>query len=221
MASRMLHYIISIEIAKRIKIDELDRFVIGALIPDASSHNDGSYDVAHYFDVRKIDENISKGINWTRFEKKYEKQIDEDSLYIGYLCHLITDAVWFKRITDKHIRKYPKTDRGIYIQKGYKDFQILNSLLTEKYSICYPPLKISQIDIDEIDGSLVESVFSEFKNDFSQECVFDKNDLLVYPYDDVIAFVEECVECCVLEISALKNGNEKVEPYSYYTEPRP
>lgn len=48
MASRMLHYVIATEIAGRLSIDDMDRFIIGSLLPDASLHEDGSYAIAHF-----------------------------------------------------------------------------------------------------------------------------------------------------------------------------
>ena len=68
MASRMLHYILAIEITKNVMVNDMNRFVVGALIPDASSHNDDSYDIAHFEDIIKGNDNIRKGINWTLFE---------------------------------------------------------------------------------------------------------------------------------------------------------
>lgn len=215
----MMHYIISIEISKRVAIDDLDRFVIGTLVPDASSHSDGSYNVAHFEEILRMGDVISRGINWTLFETKYQDKMI-DSLYIGYLCHLITDAIWFYRITDKYIRIYPKSERTKYIERGYRDFQILNKLLQEKYSVIYPSFRITPIEIDEICVSLVEPIVEEFKNDFEQESISDNEILLVYPFEDILAFIEESVEVCVQEICALRHKKEKIQPYRYYTEPR-
>lgn len=221
MASRMLHYILAIEIANRVVISDMNRFVIGSLIPDASNHNDGSYDIAHFGDIVKCNGNIKKGINWTLFESKYKKDLEEDDLYVGYLCHLIADAVWFNRIADKYIRIYPKKDRINYIKKGYEDFQKLNTLLLEEYFVNCPSVQISNIDIDEIHTNLVENLIQELSKDFETHIPCDKSELEVYPYEAVIEFIHESVNICVKEINALRNNQKGVNPSVYYTEPRP
>jgi len=221
MASRMLHYILAVEILKRISISDMDRFIIGCLLPDCSSHSDGSYDIAHFRDIDVSGDCIKKGINWSLFEKKYSSQIVEDSLYLGYLCHLIADAVWFKQITDKYVRIYPKDIRTKYIKRGYEDFQKLNYLLIEEYSVVCPSLPISSIDIDDINCELIQTLMQEFVGDFALQNQYEKNDLSVYPYDAVIDFINRSVSVCVKEINAFRNNDATIDPRIFYTEPRP
>lgn len=221
MASRMLHYILAVEIANNVPIRDINRFIIGSLIPDASSHSDGSYDIAHFADTDKAEERIKKGINWSLFEHKYKNEILDDSLYIGYLCHLIADAIWFKQVADKYIRIYPKKDRMSYIKKGYKDFQKLNSLLVEEYSVTCPSLQITTLKINEVNPHLMEQLFNEFAWDFKSGEKYNKNDLQVYPYEAVIDFIDESVNVCIKEIIALRNMDKTINPYIYYVETRP
>lgn len=220
MASRMLHYILAIEIAKNVMLNDMNRFVVGTLIPDASSHNDDSYDIAHFEDIIKGNDNIRKGINWTLFENKYKKELEEDPLYMGYLCHLIADAIWFKRITDKYIRIYPKNDRMRCIKKGYEDFQKLNALLIEEYGISCPLLQAPSIDIEEINTSLVDELIYKLRKDFEVHTQCNKSELEVYSYEAIIEFIHESVEMCVKEINALRNNEKGVNPDIYYTESR-
>lgn len=49
MASRLLHYLIASELAERQEIKDKNRFCIGALLPDLSGHEDGSYNTAHFW----------------------------------------------------------------------------------------------------------------------------------------------------------------------------
>ena len=216
MASRMLHYILAVEIANNVMINDMNRFIVGSLITDASSHNDSSYDIAHFENVVKCNDNIKKGIDWTLFENKYGKGIQEDSLYVGYLCHLITDAIWFKRITDKYIRIYPKDARIKYIKRGYEDFQKLNSILLEKYCISSPKLQVSSVDIEEINVNLVDNLIHEMQKDFDVRMQCDKTELVVYPYEAIMEFIDESVSVCVKEINALRDNRKGVDPYVYY-----
>lgn len=217
MASRILHYVIATEIAGRLSIDDMDRFIIGSLLPDASQHEDDSYAIAHFGEKH--------GINCELFEGKYQEEILTDSLYLGYLCHLIADKIWFKRITDKFVRIHPKKDRIAYIQKGYEDFQKLNSLLIEEYALSCPTLEFAKLDtqeieIQEIRQELVAQVSDAFQEDFNACKKYDNYEFAVYPYEAVRKFISEAVAVCVKEINALRNGGEKVDFSIYRKEPR-
>ena len=48
MASRMLHFVMASELLQELGIKDRNRFLVGALLPDASSHPDGSYDGMEY-----------------------------------------------------------------------------------------------------------------------------------------------------------------------------
>lgn len=48
MASRLLHYLIASELAERQEIKDKNRFCIGALLPDLSGHEDGSYNTGAF-----------------------------------------------------------------------------------------------------------------------------------------------------------------------------
>ncbi|MDF2543854.1 MAG: hypothetical protein K0S47_3572 [Herbinix sp.] len=123
MASRLLHYLIAEEIAKTNSQIYRDRFIYGSLLPDLSLHEDGSYDRAHYGEYSA--ENKTKGINWHKFRNKYYHAMRMDSLYLGYICHLIMDALWFSKIADKYIRIHPYPERKEYYQKSYEDYKVL------------------------------------------------------------------------------------------------
>ena len=97
MASRMLHYTIALELMKHMNIKDKNRFGVGVLLPDASSHKDGSYNSAHFYDEWQMDV-LYKGVNWKRFVAKYSDRLWTDDLYLGYLSHLIMDAIWFHDI---------------------------------------------------------------------------------------------------------------------------
>ena len=198
----MLHYVIAVCIADVIDIKDKNRFFIGSLIPDLSSHDDGTYATAHFlsenFQVCEVGE---KRFDWEIFKEKYHEKILEDDLYLGYLCHLISDEIWFQMITDKYVRIYPKEERINYIKKGYGDFQKLNALLIDKYQLHNPNLQMVEIDLKEIKQELQEYLLQQFENDFVVYEKFQKKDLLLYPYDTVMEFLDISIASCIKEIS--------------------
>ena len=103
MASTIIHYAISKILSEKLHVQGKERFLFGAtLVPDASSHDDGSYDQAHFQDWSS--DRLRKGINWNLFAQKYRDRFETDPIYLGYWCYLIQDSIWLHDIVDKHVR---------------------------------------------------------------------------------------------------------------------
>lgn len=215
MASRIMHYAVAHRLTKSVEIKDYNRFVFGALAPDLSSHNDGSYDVAHFW--RKIESKGIKGIDWIKFYNKYRNEILDDDFLLGYYIHLIVDAYWFKHIQDKFIRKYPKDVKSILYTKGYSDMYKYNNILIEKYSLVYNIDSISNLKIDEINETNANQYLMDFKKDFQCEKLFNP-EFEVYPYDDIMLFIENVYELCVSEINALKENQPLLNPEDLFVE---
>ena len=158
MASRMLHYVMARELLQKLKIKDKNRFLVGALLPDASSHQDGSYDTAHFYEEAER-EVLCKGINWRRFAEKYGDILWTDDMCQGYLCHLIMDAVWFHDVADRYVRTYPYPKRRDMYQKGYEDFNRLNMILRKQYGLINPGLKVEAVAIEEVKTELIHLFF--------------------------------------------------------------
>lgn len=219
MASRMLHYMVAKNVAEHGRVSDWNRFIIGSLIPDASSHSDNSYNIAHF--GGELKDRSKKGIDWHLFIKKYEHEIMEDSLYQGYICHLIADAIWYKRIMDKYIRIYPKKDRKGYVEIGYGDFKKLNSILVKEYHLECPELVLPENYMEEADAKIAETVVSQFQEDFQCTKHYEKSELEIYPYEAVEQFITESVEVCSHELNALDGSSKFIDTSIYYTERRP
>lgn len=214
MASNMIHYVISKKILERIEVEDSERFLFGAsIVPDVSIHEDGSYDKAH-FQGWSIDY-LKKGIDWNLFEQQYYNSFDIDSIYLGYWCHLVQDAIWFHDIVDKYIRIYPQDIRKNYYQKGYSDYKRLNYLLFKEYHLVVPSFSQQDIPVKEVRKDLVQTKLDTFYEQFNfAECT--KNDLIVYTWDVVIKYIEKCVEFCVYEIEARKNNGVRSNPSRFF-----
>lgn len=215
MPSRLIHYLIAEEIAKTNKQFNRDRFVYGVLLPDLSMHEDGSYDRAHYGE--NLIENKIRGINWIKFNDKYHHRMICDSLYLGYYCHLIMDALWFSKIVDKFIGIHPYAERKTYYQKSYEDYKILNYLLSKEYSLQYHIPMIDNIDIEEVNLSLRNTYFEELKEDITNPSIADKKDLKLYPYDVIIDYIKQARELCINELETFYKGIEFMNPRTLYT----
>lgn len=214
MASRMLHYVMATKLAQELEIKDMNRFRVGALLPDASSHSDGSYNVAHFYDEVER-EVLYKGVNWRKFAQKY--RLWSDDMFLGYFCHLIMDAVWFHDVANKYVRIYQYPERKQIYLKGYEDFNKLNVILRKKYGLEKPKLCVENVFIEEVQETLFSTVFDGFEADFAMEGDWKPEDLELYPYEALQEYMEKCKSICVGEIEALKQGKVFVECERFFS----
>ena len=214
MPSRMIHYLIAEKVAEQVKIKDINRFKIGSLCPDMSRHDDGTKNITHYFEIH----GDVKGGNWLRFVEQYREQMQQDDLYLGILCHLITDMIWFHEIMETQIRSKVKTkeERQAKYQEGYIDFHRLNYILRKEFDLRYELEEDRNIELEGLHLELYDEVFEGLFKDFFLEHPARKDDLAIYTYDITVACITLCIRECVGAISAFRNGEELVSPEKYF-----
>lgn len=214
MASNMIHYVISKRVAELTGIEDLERFLLGAVVaPDASFHTDGSYDEAHFGGLSA--DGTRKGIDFNRFEEKYGERFEADSLYLGYWCHLIEDAVWVRDMADKYIRIHKGEVKKAYYQKGYRDYERLNYLLQKEYRLQKPEFGSIEVPIDEVKKDLIETIMDSTLGYFNAEPC-EKSDLELYTWDAIMTYIDNCVQVCAEEMEKWKTGKENIQAEQYY-----
>lgn len=213
MPSRMIHYLIAEKVAEKIYIEDLNRFKIGSLCPDMSWREDGSKNRTHFFEIH----GEKKGGNWMTFMAQYEEKMAQDDLYLGILCHLITDMIWFHEVMETQIRSKVKLkeERQAKYQEGYQDFHRLNYILREEFGLVYELEEDRNIEFSGIHPEFYEDVFGGLYQDFSEPPA-KKEELGIYTYDVTMPCVNLCIEECVGAITAFRNGEELVNPEQYY-----
>ena len=215
MASRIMHYAIANILTKKIDIKDYNLFVFGALAPDMSRHDDGSYDIAH---VGRINELKGiKGIDWIKFYKKYKDKILNDDFFLGYYVHLIVDAYWLKHIQNKFIRNRPEEEKAVLRVKGYREMYFYNRLLIEKYGLINNLKVIRNEEIEEINEVYIEPFVRKFEKDFlysGRENIHFQ----VYPYEEIMMFIQNACEKCIREIKAARQNYGMGNPEEFYVE---
>lgn len=212
MASSMMHYIISNRIIKQYHVQNESRFLLGATFgPDASSHDDGTYDMAHFENIK----GDRKGIDWHLFEKKYGDRMFVDEFYLGYWCHLIQDSVWFHDIVDKYVRIYTGEIKKEYYQKGYRDYGRLNYLLQQEYQVEVPKFVLDTPAIEGISKGKMILLNEDFYNHFDAlPC--EREILELYRWDIIVDFIQHSTNLCISEMEALQQGKARVAPESLF-----
>jgi hypothetical protein len=213
MASRIMHYGIAQIVSQGTPILDMNRFLWGALAPDLSNHEDGSYALAHFSDV--VEEKGIKGINWGRFGEEFRNQILTDDFFLGYFVHLISDACWLKDIQQKYVRSFPKPERREMILKGYEDMKKCNPLLIKEYQLKNMLLPMEPVVMKEIDfdrgGELLLALWEDFAIPYPENEQLD-----IYDYEAILSFIEKGAEKCLTEITALKTHSTMGDPRELY-----
>jgi len=214
VASGMIHYVISKRVAKLVGIEDVERFLLGAVVaPDASSHSDGSYDKAHF--QGWLQDRTMKGIDFNRFADKYGDRFEADDFYLGYWCHLMEDAIWVHDVVDKYVRIYTGEVKKTYYQKGYKDYERLNYLLLQEYGLQSFAFINREVSVEEVRQELLTSVIESMKGYFEAEPC-KKEELELYIWEVITAYIDNCVQFCTEEIKKWRRGKENSQAEQYF-----
>lgn len=214
MPSRMIHYLITEEVAKRVEIKNRNRFKLGSICPDMSAREDGSKHRTHFMEIH----GERKGCNWLTFVSKYEEKMKQDDLYLGVLCHIITDMVWFHDIMETQVRSKEKNkeNRQAMFQRGYADFHRLNYILKNEFGLIYQLENDRNLELEGLRMDLYEDVVQGLYRDFFEDPVAEKEDLEIYIYDMSLECIHKCIEECVRVIKAFREGEELIQPQKYF-----
>ncbi len=210
MASRIMHLVIAKLITKKIIIQDEQSFYLGSLAPDLSKYGSDNYNESH-FGIQLSD---IKGIDYSKFARKYYDKIISDEFIKGYLVHLVTDAIWLKDIQQVYIRNNHEEKESLY-KLGYQDMKIYNSLLIEKYNINNLENSFINSTVDEINYVHLNDLIKDLESDFVAN-PYNLQLLQVYPYDSVIKFIMASVNQCVKIIRIINNGGNIDTPTSYF-----
>ena len=218
MPSRMIHYLIAEKVAEQIKIENRNRFKLGSLCPDMSCREDLSKNRTHYLEIH----GDKKGGNWMTFMSRYADKMKKDDLYLGVLCHLVTDMIWFHEIMETQIRSKVKSkeERQAMYQKGYTDFHRLNYILRNEFGLVYHLEEDRNLDLEGLHSELYDEVVQGLYQDFFDDPEAEKEDLEVYTYDISLECIRLCIKECVNAITAFRKGEELIHPEKYYVPTR-
>lgn len=214
MASRIIHVIVGLRIAGQITLTTPDRFFFGNILPDCvdgPGGRNGRKAYSHFWDYN-TDKKI-KGQNWHLFWDKYENY-DMDELYLGYVCHLVTDAVWVQEI----ITHLPKECR--HLPALYRDYHRLNELLRTELH----PQAMQQIlhmnwienEIEEPDLSMWTHYYQELLHDLAENTGCTKDDLEILEFDSILNFIDQAAAAACEEIRAKRNGDTDLDPEDFF-----
>ena len=161
MAQRLIHYLLGEIFSKEIELKSKERFLLGSIIPDAymdlkdrdKTHFANRTEETTYFD-------------FNLFREKFDRQINEDSLYLGYYMHLVED-VFYRQFIHRDEFRVPKGQEEVSML--HNDYHILNSYIVSKYNcqnILQDKINLDSEKIMEIAEFRIEGFLRDFAGDF-------------------------------------------------------
>ena len=193
MGSAVMHLCIGKKIAKKLNNSDRKEFLIGNLAPDLSKLTNQSRYISHFLKKIVINDTEREVPDLDKFLEKYKDRLNEPFIQ-GYLCHLISDDVWFREYIPNHVVSITEDKKQIllrdiddYIPYGdframmYSDYNKTNKDLFLLYK-----LNLKRFDNMDIDDPNME----EFE--------FDEIHRLI---DQISDYLEYC-----------KSGDEEIEP---------
>lgn len=193
MASRMIHYLIASEIIKRSKIYNIERFICGSLLPDASIDHKKS----HYSET---DSDNYHFMNLNKYYADFKDRLN-DELYLGYYLHLVQDVIFRMEVTS--VVKYNPLNPE-ELNRLYDDYHSINAWINEEYKL-KRNIEITNIEDEKINSiaSFNYSLFIEsMKNDFD-----DIRKQNYYYFDETMAkdYIDKSTDISLKLINKLNN----------------
>ena len=164
MAQRLIHYLLGEIFSEEIELKNKKRFLLGSIMPDAYM-NLKDRDKTHF--ANRTEETTYFDFNL--FREKFDRQINEDSLYLGYYMHLVED-VFYRQFIHRDEFRITKSQKEISML--HNDYHILNSYIVSKFNcqnILQEKINLDSEKIMEIAEFRIEGFLKDFAGDFSDK----------------------------------------------------
>ena len=189
MPSRMLHFCITNEILKSIKIDK-NMFILGNLSPDAHDGTLSGNFSAHY----KKSQIEYPVFDLKAFRNKYMSN-GFNEFVLGYYCHIITDEIWSKSIYLEYFQ-CNEDEKNRRVEMCYEDYFTLNGIILEYFNLDKVLLKVpKQVPVEEVVLEKLIQIVDSFYNDFN--CNNQCNKLSILDMQFVLDFIRTATDECL------------------------
>ena len=216
MASRVMHLAIANEIMKQVDIENVERFRLGVVLPDAYKHNIQSATDSHL--KYTTEDGTKKTYKLAWFRATYGELMETDELYLGYYLHLIQDTIFRYFVYSLHNwDPYPKGN----IERLHNDYKLLNNYVVERYKInpsLVIPEDINKEPIFNIYPFDVAQLSTDFKTDFEP---YNNGEAFFFTQKMADEYIKTATEKCLEEIKALENGTSIINELEWAWDKNP
>ena len=205
MGSAVMHLCVGKKVAQKLNSVDRKAFLIGNLAPDLSKITNQSKYISHFLKKIEINDSEREVPDLDKFVKKYKNRLNEPFIQ-GYLCHLISDDIWFREYIPNHVISITEDKKQILLRdiddyRPYDDFRSImysdysktNKYLFEMYKINlkkYDDMNIPNPNMEEFEyeeiHKLIEQIsyFLEYSEENKEECEVEFDDNRMDDYDN-------------------------------------
>lgn len=209
MASRIIHLAIANEIAKEIEIEDMNRFRLGSILPDAYAKGLGT-STSHL--KTKINNNTQNTYRLAWFREQYKNEMQQDSLYLGYYMHLIQDILFRHFVYDDY--KWDPVPEG-NVQRLHNDYGLINTYVIDKYNVSDKldiPSDMNGNALIEIYPFDLEQLKINFIGDFQTRY---EGKIFFFTEKMADEYIEKATKMCVAEIEAIRKAGYIIDEEKY------
>lgn len=200
MAQRTVHYVFGLRLAEACGIDDVLRFLLGSLLPDAISSKD-ERDVTHY---------VFRGADGTRYYQFDHFRRDfadrtRDPLYLGYYMHLVEDC-FYRAFCHEDYQLYFIQDEAV--RALHRDYHLLNPWLVRRYALQNLLVIPSDFQTEPLAG-LADFALTKLQADLAQDFTEQPAGDFTYLSPAMMEeFIERYLPQAEAELRAVLEGRE-------------
>lgn len=210
MAQRTIHILFATLLSDKIELYDKNRFLIGSILPDAYI-NPTDRKIAHFIKYTS-DENCLY-FNFHEFLEKFQSNIIDDDLYLGYYAHLVEDA--FYRYFLYYEKNFMTNIKSYKLDILHNDYHILNSYITKKY-VLPAYLELPKDYEKEALNGITEFDVKQIVQDYRNDIVELSNEKTVLLTEDMLEeFVLKYIDIIADELCSVRNAHSKLNVLDY------
>lgn len=191
MGSRIMHLIITNQIAEQLSIKDKPTFLLGGIAPDAASPKD----LSHFFVGNHSD--YTRNIDFEKFIDKYSSH-KHSNYILGYYTHLIADDIWLKGFFIPWLKNRLENDKDVF-DRYHNDFRLLNGKLLDYYKVTNNfnqviTKEVEIVELQEVTEKDIEKFLPEVFEDMNYEQSSIKEQLSVFTFEQIVGYIETSVD---------------------------
>ena len=210
MAQRTIHMLFSTLLLDKIELFDKDRFFIGSILPDAYT-NPVNRKVSYF--IKYISEENCLYFDFKDYFGRFQNEIRNDDLYLGYYAHLVEDAfyryfLYYEKCFMEKIKRYE-------LDILHKDYHILNSYIVGKYALpshLELPKTFKNELLNEITEFDIKKLVSDYENDIVE--LYDEKTVLLTE-TMLEEFVLKYIDVLADELYSIRHGDSKLNVLDY------
>jgi len=210
MAQRTIHMLFGTLLADRIALLDKNRFLMGSILPDAYMEPTDRK-VSHF--IKYIPDDNCLYFDFRDFYERFQTEIMNDDLYLGYYAHLVEDA--FYRYFLYYEKRFMEKIKRYELDILHKDYRVLNAYIVKRYTLpsrLEIPKAFEKELLNEITGFDIKKLSHDYQNDII-ECSDEKTVMLTECMLE--EFVSKYIDMLADELRSARQGCSKLNVLDY------